>query len=93
MTYQMVHHRDEKVEEEWRATCLHLHLHRTTPLESVTAPDDECEIVCSQLGVRGRRVGVGVASRGEDCAALDSRLQALLFECQALEFGEVVAVC
>lgn len=48
--------------------------------------------MCSQLGVRSGRVGVGVASRGEDGAALHARLKALLLEGETLEVWQCVAV-
>ena len=76
----MIHHRHEEVEEERRSACLHLHLHRAAALEGVAATDDESEVVCAELGVAGRCVGVGVAGGGEDGAALDARLEALLLE-------------
>ena len=56
----VIDHRDEQVEEQL-AAILHLVLHRPTAFESVSAADDQSEIVGSQLGVGGRRVGVGVA--------------------------------
>lgn len=40
-------HRDEEVEEEGRASSFHFHLHGPAALESVSASDDEGEIVCS----------------------------------------------
>ena len=43
----MVDHSHEEVEEERRATLLHLHLHRAASLESVAGADDEGEVVCS----------------------------------------------
>jgi hypothetical protein len=64
--------RDEQVEEQLRATGHHLHLHGAAALESSTAADDESKVVGSQLGVCVWGVGVGVAGRGEDCAALDA---------------------
>ncbi len=88
----MVDHRNKEVEEQRRSALLHLHLHSTAALESVAGADDECEIVCSQLGIGGWGVGVGEASRGQDGAALDAGLQALLLEGQALQVWKVVAV-
>lgn len=92
MTHQMIHHRNEQIKEQRRAALLHLHLHRAAALERVAAADDEREVVRAELRVRSGCVGVGVAGGGEDGAALDAGLEALLFEREALEFGEAVAV-
>ena len=93
MTYEMIDHSNKQIKKQRRPARLHLHLHRPAPLESIAAADDESEVVCSQLRVRSGCVSVGVAGGGEDRAALDAGLQALLFERQALQFGEVVTVC
>lgn len=92
MTHQVVDHRHEEVEEQRRATVLHFHLHCARTLECVPASNDECKVVCSQLGVGGRSVGIGVASRGEDGAALHAGLEALFFEGETLEIWQCVAV-
>ena len=68
----MVNHGNEQVEEQLAAAGLHLSLHGAAALEGAAATDDEGEVVGSQLGVGVGRVGVGVASGGEDGAALDS---------------------
>ena len=65
---------DEEIKEELRAALEHLQLHGAAALEGAPAADDEGEIVCPQLGVRVGCVGVGVACRGQDGAALDARL-------------------
>ena len=59
----MIDHRDEEVEEQRRPALLHLHLHSPAALEGVAGADDESEVVGSQLGVGGGRVGVGVTGR------------------------------
>lgn len=70
----MVAKRNEKVKEERCASVPHLELHCSATLEGITASDDEREIVGTKLRVRVGCVGVGVARRGKDRAALDSRL-------------------
>lgn len=57
----------------------------------MSATDDKREVVRAQLRVAGRRVHVGEAGGGEDGAAGDAGLEALLLKGEALEFGEVVA--
>lgn len=89
----MIHHSDEEIEEEWRTTVLHLHLHRAATLEGVAAANDEGKVVSAKFGVAGRCVGVGETSRRQDGAALDTRLQTLLLESEALEFWKVVTMC
>jgi hypothetical protein len=62
---QIVHvvdHGDEKVEEEF-ATILHFVLHSARALERVSSPYDESKIVCPQLRVVVRCIGVGVTRR------------------------------
>lgn len=92
MTYKVVDHRHEQIEEERRAALLHLHLHGPASFESAAAADDEGEIVRAQLAVGGGRVGVCEACGGEDGAALYTGLKALLFERKALQLGEIVAM-
>ncbi len=92
VTYQMRHQSTKQVEEERTPTLGHLHLHRSTTLEGAATANDESEVVCSELGVAGGSIGVGVASGVEDGAALHAGLETLLFESEALEFGEVVVV-
>jgi hypothetical protein len=75
-TYHMITHGDEKIEEQPPA-FFHLHLHGAASLESVPAPNDESEVMGSQLGVIIRRMGVGIPGGGEDGADLDAGLQAL----------------
>lgn len=85
----MVHHGNEKVEEQLTA-IFHLVLHRTAALESVARADDQCEVVSTELGVVVRSVGVRVTSRSENCRALDTRLQTLLAKSQLLQLLESV---
>jgi len=68
----MIAQRDEEVKEQLRASGHHLHLHGAAALEGAAAADDEREVVGSELRVGVWCVGVGVASGGEDCAALDA---------------------
>lgn len=84
----MIDHGDEQVEEQRRATHLHLMLQGAAALESVPAADDESEVMRTQLRVAGRGIGVGVAGGGEDGAALDAGLQTLLLEGETLEVGQ-----
>ena len=49
-------------------------MHGATALKSVAASDNKGQIVSTQLGVGVGGVGVGVAGRSEDGAALDTRL-------------------
>lgn len=55
---------DEEIEEELASSLSHLHLHGATSLEGVSAPDDQGEVVCSQLAVSVWCVGVSVSRRG-----------------------------
>jgi hypothetical protein len=68
----MVAQRHKEIKEELTASGVHLELHGPAPFECVSTADDESQVVSSELGVRVGRVGVGVASRREDRAALDS---------------------
>lgn len=68
----MVTQCDEQVKEELAASVMHLELHGPAALECASASDDESEIMGSKLGVGIRRIGVSVACRREDCAALNS---------------------
>ena len=92
VTHQMIDHRHEQIEEQRRPAPLHLHLHGAAALEGAAAADDEGEVVRAQLAVGGWRVGVGEARGRQDGAALHAGLEALFFERQALEVGEVVPV-
>jgi hypothetical protein len=68
----MIAQGDEEIKEQLRATVVHLQLHGAAALEGASAAYDEGQVVCSQLGVGVGRVGVGVASRRQDGAALDA---------------------
>ena len=46
MTYHVITHRYKQIKEQF-ATFFHLHLHGATPLECVSAPDDQSEVVGS----------------------------------------------
>ena len=69
----MVTERDEQIEEKLSSAVVHFKLHCSTALECAAAPDNEGKIMCPQLGVSVGRVGIGIASRSQDGAALDSR--------------------
>lgn len=69
----MIAEGDEEVEEELAAAVVHLELHGAAALEGAAAADDEGEVVGAQLGVRVGRIGIGVAGRCQDGAALDTR--------------------
>jgi hypothetical protein len=68
----MVAQGDKKVEKQLRASVEHLQLHGAASLERAAAANDEREIVCAQLGVRIRRVGVRVSCRSQNRACLDA---------------------
>lgn len=87
----MVHERDEQVEKEL-ASSFHLVLHGAAALERLPAADDEGEVVRAQVAVRVGRVGVGEARRRQNRAALDSGLETLFLEGQALELLQAVAL-
>ena len=70
----MVAQCNKQVKEQLTATSMHLHLHRATSLERVSASDDECEIVCSKFRVVVRCVCICEASWGKDSWALNARL-------------------
>ncbi len=89
-TYDMIAHSNEQVEEQ-SSTFFHLHLHGATPLESISAADDESQVVGSQLRVCVGCLRVGVAGGGEDGADLDARLEALFAKRKAAELREIVA--
>lgn len=84
-THHMINHRDKKIKKQLPA-ALHLHLHRAAALERVAAPDDHRQVMRAQprLGVGG--VGVCEARAGEDRAALDAAVEALLAESETLEW-------
>lgn len=86
----MIAHRNEEIEEQL-PTFFHLHLHGATSLESVSAADDESQVMSSQLGVGIRCLGVGMTSRGEDGANLDARLKTLFAERKTAKVGEVIS--
>ena len=73
-THEMVNHSDKEVEEQWRTTCLHLHLHCPATLEGVATTDNESKVMCPQLGVRGRSIGVSETSGRQDGATLHTGL-------------------
>ena len=82
-TYHMITHRNKKIKKQLPA-LLHLHLHRPTALKSGPTPDNQREVMCPQFGLAVGRVGVGVACACEYRAALDTRVEALFSEREAL---------
>lgn len=70
----MVAQGDKQVKEELGIAVEHLELHSTAALEGAAGSDDESEVVRPELGIGVGRVGVGIASGGEDGAGLNSRL-------------------
>lgn len=91
-THNIIAHGNKEIKEQLPA-LLHLHLHSTAPFEGRPAADDEGEVVRTQLRVSVWSVSVRVTRAGEDGAALNAGLQALLAESEALEPGEAVAFC
>ena len=87
----MIDHGDEQVEEEF-AAILHLVLHCATALEGVSGSDDEREVVCTELRVVVRSVGVCVTGRRQDSRALNARLKALLLQSKLLQFLQSILV-
>ena len=81
---------NKQVEEELGAAVEHLQLHGAAALEGGAAADDEGEVVGAQLGVGVGCVGVGVAGRRQDGAALDARLEPLLPQRHALQLLQPV---
>lgn len=73
----MITHRNKQIKKQL-SPLLHLHLHSPTPLKRRPTPDNQRKIVRSKLRLGIGRVSVGVARAGEDRAALDARVEALL---------------
>jgi hypothetical protein len=67
-------------------------LHGAASLEGVSAADDESEVVSPKLRVRVGCIGVGESGGREDGSDLDTGLEALLAEGEALEFVQAVAI-
>jgi len=68
----MITQRNEEIEKQLRPTSLHLHLHGAASLEGSSRSDDEREVVRTEFGVSVGRVGVCIASRKQDGAALNA---------------------
>lgn len=68
----MVAESNKKIKEQLGVAVEHLQLHGAAPLKCASATNDEGEVMGAQLGVRVGSVGVGVASRSEDGAALNA---------------------
>ena len=73
------------------AANLHFHLHRPASFEGGSAPDNESEIVRSQLRVAVGGIGICVFGTGENRRALDAGPKSLLSQCQTLQLFEPVA--
>jgi len=84
----MIAHRHEQIEEELGVALLHLHLHCAAALEGLAAADDECEVVCAEARVAGRRVRVGETCTAQYGRYVDAGLQALFPESKALQIGQ-----
>lgn len=69
---------------------LHLHLHSPTSLKRTPGPNNKREIMRPQLRLRIRGISVCISRTGEDSAARDAGVEALLAECESLERWEVV---
>ena len=87
----MVAHGHEQVKEQF-AAHLHLQLHGTATLESVSAANNKSEVMSAEARVSVRGVLVGVPGAAQDDADLDSALKALLAQRQLLELLEAVAL-
>ncbi len=72
------------------AAVLHLHLHGATSLERRPTPNDQRQVMRTELGIIVRGVGIRVPGACQDRAALDARLQALLAEGHPFELGQAV---
>lgn len=77
----MITHGNEQIEKQI-ATLLHLHLHRPTALKRRPTTDNQRQIVRAQLGLSIRRVRVCVPRTQQDCVTLDTRMEALLAQCE-----------
>ena len=89
----MITHCDEQIEPQPPSIpLLHLHLHGSAPLEDAARPDDQGQVMCSQLAIALRGVGVGIAGRLQYSVAADSALQALLSQCQPLQLAQAIPV-
>jgi len=87
----VIDHGNEEVKEKF-ATSLHFHLHGAAALESLSASNDESEIMSSQFRVGVRRILIRKACRGKNGAALHAGLQALLAKGKRLKLRQAVAV-
>lgn len=87
----MVAERNKQIEEQL-APHFHLHLHGAATLECLPAADNQSQVMSAKAGVAVRRVLIGIPSTAQDDADLDSALQALLAQGQALELFEAITL-
>src|SRR5271154_1617952 len=85
----MIAHSHKQIEKQF-ATILHLHLHGSAPLESLTTPDDQSKIMSAEPRFRVWRVLVREPSRSQDHVHLDTGLKALLPKSEALQVLQAV---
>lgn len=88
----MITHCNKQIKKQL-PTPLHLHLHRPTPLKCTPGPNNQRQVMRPQLGLCIWRVGVRVPRTGEDRVALDTGVETLFAEGEALEGWEVVFCC
>jgi len=69
----MIAQSDKEVEEELRASSMHLQLHRAASLECATTTDDQGKVVCPKFRITVRSVGICIAGRCKNRAALYTR--------------------
>ena len=81
-TNNMVSHCHKQIKKQI-PTLLHLHLHCPTALKRRPTPDNQRQIVRTQLGLGVGRVRIGVASTEQDRVALDTRVKALFAQGEA----------
>lgn len=87
---EVVGHSDEQVEKELAAPLFHFGLHSPTSFKGMATADDKGEVVGTQAGVRVRSMGVGILSRAQYGADINTGAKTLLSEAQSLEFFEPI---
>lgn len=70
---------------QFAATNFHLHLHGSTPLESLATSDNQSKVMSTETRVAVRCVVVRKASRAQYDVDLDSRLKALFSKGKTLQ--------
>lgn len=69
----MIAQSNKQIKEQLASSIIHLQLHGSTPFKGTSASNYESEIVGSKFGISIGCVGIGIACRCENCAALDPR--------------------